>query len=206
MSIYEEWKTKHKNLKTAVDQVKPLLNDDVSKKSIQKVLSTQDDLIAKAFLFFEDKTDENYIAVIKAVKKSKRSIILFLQEMQEQLEFYTEDVQIFSGQMMELSSGVAQIAKILLNTRILEKDYINTEDDLVFGQIIENIASIDKVIVEVKTNIDDQEKSKPLDGIQETVQNYLSSFKSYADLMKSQDGAKVAMEANASSIQQICLK
>ncbi|MCF6248175.1 MAG: bacteriohemerythrin [Desulfobacula sp.] len=206
VSIYEEWKGKHRNLKVSVDKVKSLLTEDTSKKSIEKLLSAQDDLLVKANLFYEDKSSENNIAVIQAVKELRRRIISFQQEMQELLEFYIEDVQIFHGQMMELSTGVARIAKILLKTRILEKEFINTEDDAVFGQISANIASIDKVISQVKENIDDEDKTKSLMGIRKAVQNYLSSFKSYADLMKSQDGAKTAMEANASSIQQICLK
>ncbi len=204
ISIYEQWKGEHRDLKAAVDDVTPLLVEDESKKSIEKVVSAQTHLMDKANNFFVDKSSDNNIALIKAVKDMRRAIVFFQQEMQEQLEFYIEDVSIFSGQMVELSSGVDQIAKILLNTRILEKEFINTEDDAVFEKIAENIAAIDKVIAQVKENIDDEDKTKPLDGIQMAVQNYLTSFQSYANLMKAQEVAKVAMEANAASIQKIC--
>ncbi|NOX33784.1 MAG: hypothetical protein GXP56_08590 [Deltaproteobacteria bacterium] len=139
ISIYEQWKGNHNNLKMASDQIKPLLVEENSKKSLQELLLRQKECMDKANLFFDDKTDDNNIAVIKAVREFRRTIISFQQEMQEQLEFYVEDVQTFSGQMMELSSGADQIAKILLNTRILEKDFINTEDDKLFKKIIQNI-------------------------------------------------------------------
>jgi len=206
VSIYEQWKGYHSDLKRTIDDLKVLLTEGGSKKSLEKILSKQIVCVNKATLFFENKTNENNIALIKAVKELNRSIIYFQQEMQEQLEFYVEDVQIFSGQMMEFSSGADQIAKILLNTRILEKDFINTEEDKIFEEITQNIATIDKTIAEVKKNIDDEDKTKPLDGIQEAVKNYLSSFKSYASLMKGQQTAKVAMESNAANIQKICLK
>ncbi|MBU2631842.1 MAG: methyl-accepting chemotaxis protein, partial [Proteobacteria bacterium] len=205
VSIYEQWKGYHSDLKRSAEEVKPLLTEDASKKIFETVLLKQTELINKANLFYNDKSSENNIAVIKAVKEMNMAILYFQQEMQEQLEFYMEDVQVISGQVMELSSGVDQIAKILLNTRILEKDFINTEDDAVFEQIALNIESIDKVIAEVKENIDDEDKTKPLDGIQETVKNYLSSFKSYATLMKTQQTTKAALESNASTIQKICL-
>ena len=206
ISTYEEWKGKHRDLTRAADEVKSLLTEDASKKRLEEVFLKQADCMNKANFFFDSKTDDNNIALIKAVTELTRAIINFQQEMQEQLEFYVEDVQIFSGQMMELSSGADQIAKILLNTRILEKEFINTEDDKVFEHITRNIDSIDKVIAEIKENIDDEDKTKPLDGIQESAKNYLSSFKSYASLMKSQQTAKTAMESNAANIQKICLK
>ncbi len=205
ISTYEQWKGYHSDLKRVADEVTPLLLEDVSKKSLENVLSKQTACIEKANAFFDDKSRDNNIALIKAVKDLGLAILYFQQEMQEQLEFYLEDVQIFSGQMMEMSSGVAQIAKILLNTRILEKEYINTEEDGVFEQITINIESIDKVISEAKETIDDEEKTKPLTGIQEACKNYLTSFKSYASLMKSQQTAKKLMESNAATIQKICL-
>jgi len=205
ISIYEQWKGYHSDLKRAAESISPLLPDDDAKKGLEKVLLKQTACMEKANAFFDNNTDDKNVALIKAVKELNLAILYFRQEMQEQLEFYLEDVQIFSGQMMELSSGVDQVAKILLNTRILEKDFINTEDDKLFEQITQNIESIDKVIAQVKENIDDEEKTKFLDGIQETVKNYLSSFKSYASLMKSQQSTKSAMELNAANIQKICL-
>lgn len=205
ISIYEQWKGQHRNLKASVDQVSPMLTEDISIKSIEKVLATQKECIDAATAFFDDKSSVNNISLIKAVKNFKRAIVNFHQEMQEQLEFYIEDVSIFTGQMVELSSGVDQIARILLNTRILEKDFINTEDDAVFDNITKNIAAINNVIAKVKEKVDDEDKSKPLNGIQDTVNNYLTSFQSYANLMIKQEGAKKTMETNASSIQKICL-
>ena len=206
VSIYGQWKGYHSNLRRTIDELEPLLADEVSKKSLEKVLLKQIECVNKATHFFDSKTDDNNIALIKAIKNLKRAILYFQQEMQEQLEFYLEDVQIFSGQMVELSSGVGQIAKILLNTRILEKDFINTEDDEVFEKITRNIESIDKVIAEVKETIDDEDKTKPLEGIQSSVKNYLTSFKSYASLMKAQQTTKADMESNAAIIEKICLK
>ena len=66
--------------------------------------------------------------MIKAASALQKSVIIFYQEMQEQLEFYVEDVQIFSGQMMELSSGVSQVGNMLLKTRTFGKEYIRTEE------------------------------------------------------------------------------
>jgi len=206
ISIYEQWKGHHRNLKMTADEVNPLLVQDISKKSLEQVLLKHTECMDKANLFFDSKTDDNNIAFIKAIKELNRSIVIFQQEMQEQLEFYVEDVQIFSGQMMELSLGADQIAKILLNTRILEKDFIHTEDDEIFEKITRNIESIDKVIARVIENIDDKDKTKPLDGIQKEVKNYLSSFKRYAGLMKTQQTAKIAMESSAANIQKICLE
>ncbi len=205
ISIYEQWKGQHRNLKASVDQVSPMLTEDISKKSLEKVIATQVVCMDAANAFFDNKSSDNNIALIKAVKEFRRAIVNFHQEMQEQLEFYIEDVSIFTGQMVELSSGVEQIARILLNTRILEKEFINTEDDAVFEKISGNIAAIDQVIADVKEKVDDEDKSKPLDGIQGSVHNYLTSFQSYANLMREQQGAKTAMETNAASIQKICL-
>ena len=205
VSMYEQWKGSHKNLKSAADTVLPLLIEDVSKKSLEQVLLKQTDCIDTVNRFFENNTDENHIALIKAVRELRRAVIAFQQEMQEQLEFYVEDVQIFSGQMMALSSGVDQIAKILLQTRILEKEFINTEDETVFDKVTLKIEAIYKVIDDVKQTIDDEDKATPLDGIQQTVKNYLSSFDRYASLTKTQQTAKLVMESNASDIQKICL-
>ena len=205
VSMYEQWKGSHKNLKSAADTVLPLLIEDVSKKSLEQVLLKQTDCIDTVNRFFENNTDENHIALIKAVRELRRAVIAFQQEMQEQLEFYVEDVQIFSGQMMALSSGVDQIAKILLQTRILEKEFINTEDETVFDKVTLKIEAVYKVIDDVKQTIDDEDKATPLDGIQQTVKNYLSSFDRYASLTKTQQTAKLVMESNASDIQKICL-
>jgi len=205
-STYVQWKGNHKNLQKAADEVRPLLIKDISKKRLEQVLLSQTNCIKKADLFFKNKTSDNNIALIKSVKDLNRSIISFQQEMQEQLEFYVEDIQIFSGQMMALSSGADQIAKILLNTRILEKEVINTEEVMLFEKITRNIASIDKVIAQVKDFIDDEGQTKPLDGIRDDVRNYLLSFNRYAGLMKDQQSSKIAMESSAASIQQICLK
>lgn len=205
LSIYTQWQGYHKNLKKAADDVAALLDDEVSKNSLGKVLSTQTECMDKADAFFEARTDANNIALIKAVADLNRAIIYFQQEMQEQLEFYVEEVGVLSGQAMELSTGVDQIAKILLNTRMLEKEFINTEKDEIFQKISTHIQSIDGVIAGVKEAIDDDEKTNPLEGIQEAVKNYLSSFKQYAGLMQNQQTAKTDMESSAVNIQKICL-
>jgi hemerythrin-like metal-binding protein len=205
-SFLTEWEGKHKDLKIAAAKVKPLLHEDISKKGLNSLLQAHDVCIAKARSFFNKKSDGNRFELIKAAKELEKHVIIFNQEMQEQLEFYVEDVQIFSGEMIELSSSADQIAKILLKTRILEKDFIRTENDKIFTRIIENIQSIDKVIADVKENIDDEEKTKSLAGIQSSVNNYLSSFKNYAGLMKKQQISKTIMESNAGKIQAVCLK
>ena len=203
-SVLVEWKMRHKDLTNTCNEVASLLEDDTSKKGLDNILTTQKDIMEKAQAFFADKTDENNLAVIKAAKAFQRRVINFQQEMQEQLEFYVEDVQIFSGQMMDLSSGADQIAKVLLNTRILEKEYIRTEDERIFKTITESISSIDGIIAEIKENIDDEDKTKPLEGIQEAVKNYLTSFTSYADMMKNQQTVSTEMESSAGNIQTIC--
>ncbi|MCK5099969.1 MAG: hypothetical protein KAR45_17800, partial [Desulfobacteraceae bacterium] len=205
-SFYTEWLGKHNDLKLIIDRLKPLVKEAGSKKALTKVSKVQDVCIKKARTFLGNKNDDNRLAMIKAAKALQTVVIIFHQEMQEQLEFYVEDVQIFSGQMMELSSGADQIAKILLKTRILEKEFIRTEDDTIFKRIIENIKSIDKVVETIKENIDDEEKTKPLDGIQVSVKNYLASFKSYAGLMREQQTASTSMELNAENIQKVCLQ
>jgi len=206
VSFMSQWKGHHSNIKNSLKEIAPLLFEDVSKKRHKKISDTQQALIEKAILFFDHKSQENNQALIKAVKAMQMSIINFHQEMQEMLEFYIEDVQIFSSQMMELSSGADQVAKILLKTRILEKEFIRTEDDTLFQRIIENIGSIEKAISNIKEKIDDPDKTKPLDGIQEVVNIYIQSFKSYAELMKSQQTAKTQMESNADGIEDICMK
>jgi hemerythrin-like metal-binding protein len=206
VSTMTQWKGHHSNIKRDLKEVAPLMFEEISKTRHGKIILTQDDAIEKATLFFDNKTQENNQALIKAVKAMHMAIITFHQEMQELLEFYIEDVQIFASQMMELSLGADQVAKILLKTRILEKEFIRTEDEAVFQQIIQNISSIDTAISSIKENIDDGEKTKPLDGIQEVVNIYIQSFKSYAELMKSQQTAKTQMESNAAGIETICLE
>lgn len=206
VSTMTQWKGYHSDIKRDLKKITPLMFEEISKKRHGKIIVTQEVVVEKALLFFENKTQENNQALIKAVKDMQMSIITFHQEMQELLEFYIEDVQIFSSQMMELSSGADQVAKILLKTRILEKEFIRTEDDTLFQSIIENIGSIDKAISNIKEKIDDQDKTKPLDGIQEVVNVYIQSFKNYAELMKNQQTAKTQMESNAAGIEDICLK
>jgi len=205
-SFLLEWKGRHKDLKSAALKVKPLLKDDLSKKSLGSVLKAQNICIEKAQTFFNRKNSSNRQAVIKAARELERRTTIFYQEMQEQLEFYIEDVQIFSGEMIELSSSADYIAKILLNTRILEKEFIRTEDNMIFSKIIENIKPIDQVILKVKENIDNEEKTKLLDDIELAVNNYLSSFQSYAGIMKKQQVSKASMESNAQKIQKVCLQ
>ncbi len=206
VSMVTQWKGHHKNIQRDLSEVTPLMFEPISKKRHGKIKSSQDAVIEKAEIFFKDKSQKNNQALIEAVKTMRMATITFQQEMQELLEFYIEDVQILSGQMMELSSGADGVAKILLKTRILEKEFNQTEEDAIFQQILQNIDSIDKAIATIKETIDDADKTKPLEGIQEAVNVYISSFKSYAELMKRQQTAKEQMESTAAGIEAICLK
>ena len=205
-SFFAEWTGKHKGLKAVADKLEPLLIKDTSKNAFASVISTQNDCIKKAKAFFYNKNDDTRYPMIKAAAALQKAVILLNQEMQEQLEFYVADVQIFSGEMIELSSGVAMADNMLLMTRILEKEFIRTEDDKVFKKILKNMQEIDQMIAKVKENIADEEKTKTLNPIQSSVKNYLISFKSYAGLMGQQKIAKALMEENAQKIQALCLK
>jgi hemerythrin-like metal-binding protein len=107
--------------------------------------------------------------------------------------------------MMELSSGADQIARILLKTRIMEEKFINSEDEKIFKKIIASIKSVNDIIVQVKDQIDDETRVKPLEIIKKSVEDYLLSFRAYAGLMRKQKAAKTAMELNAEDIQKTCL-
>ncbi len=205
VSIYSQWQASHENMKQAIAQLTPLATEEASQKALEKVKTSQEQLIAGADNYYEEKSEENIIKVIKAAKNLEVGIVYLMQEMQEQLEFYIEDVQIFSGQMMELSSGVDQIAKILLNTRILEKGFINTQSGEVFDKILSYIDSIDGIITTIVENVDDEDKTKPLEGIQTAVEEYIASFQSAAGLMQSQKSAVAKMESAAAAIQATCL-
>ncbi|MBU3954691.1 MAG: bacteriohemerythrin [Proteobacteria bacterium] len=205
-STMSQWKGHHSDIQRDLKEVAPLMTEPVSKERHEKIITTQKAVIEAAEAFFKNKTQENNLALISAVKDMHMAIITFQQEMQEMLEFYIEDVQVFSGQMMELSSGADEMAKILLKTRILEKEFNRTEDDGIFQQILQNIAAIDASISLIKETIDDEDKTKPLAGIKEAVDVYISSFKGYADLMKSQQTAKAQMESTAAGIESICRK
>ncbi|MBI9089125.1 MAG: bacteriohemerythrin [Desulfobacterium sp.] len=206
ISMMTEWKGHHDVIKRDLERMAPLMVEPISKERHATVISAQNEVIEKGILFFKHKAHENNLALIKAVTAMHMATVTFQQEMQELLEFYMEDVQIFSDQMMELSSGADQIAKILLNTRIMEKEFIRTGDETISQQIIRNIVSIDTAITGIKTTIDEAEKTKPLDRIQDAVHVYISSFKTYTELMKSQGMAKAQMESAASEIEAICLK
>jgi methyl-accepting chemotaxis protein len=117
-----------------------------------------------------------------------------------------EDIQIFSGRFMDLSSGADQIAKILLKTRIMEKEFLLTEDSLFFQGIIENITTIDRTVAEIRENIDEQETTRPMAGIKDATKAYLSSFKAYAELMQNQNLTNERMESMAADIGAICLQ
>ncbi|MCP4720070.1 MAG: hypothetical protein GY860_11485, partial [Desulfobacteraceae bacterium] len=206
VSMMTQWTGHHNDIKRDLTESTPLMIESISKERHGKIITTQKVVIEKAEIFYRNKSHENNLALINAVKAMRMATITFQQEMQELLEFYIEDVQIFSGQMMELSSGADGVAKILLKTRILEKDFTRTEDEGIFQQIIQNIVSIDNALSDIKEIIDDEDKTKPLDGIQEAVNAYITSFKRYAELMKSQQAVKNQMESNAAGIEAICLK
>ncbi len=205
ISMMTQWKGHHTDIKRDLKESLSLMTEDIAKKRHAKVVASQKALIQAVEQFFVDKSQENNLVVIQAVKAMRMATITFKQEVQELLEFYIEDVQIFSSQMMDLSSGADQVAKILLNTRILEKDFIRNEDEAAFTQIIKNISEIDTTISDIKAEIDDEEKTSPLNGIQEAVNNYIRSFKAYAELMKNQQATKTVMEKAAAGIESACL-
>lgn len=206
VSMLTQWKGYHKDIKRDLKGLEPLMVEPISKERHEKIVNAQNTLIEKAALFFNNKNQKNNLALIDAVNVMHLATVTFQQEMQELLEFYSEDVQIFSGQMMELSAGADQVAKILLQTRILEKEFMWTEEDSTYQQVIENISSIEDAISYIRETIDDADKTKPLEGIQDAVNVYIGSFKSHAELMKRQQTAKEQMESTAAGIEAICLK
>lgn len=206
ISMMAQWEGHHNDIKRDLEEVSVLMFEKVSQQRHDKVVDTQEAVLEAAIRFFNDKTHENNMVLIGAVNEMNMAIITFHQEMQELLEFYIEDVQGFSGQMMVLSSGADEIAKVLLRTRILEKEFIRTGDEAIFQEIIQNIVSIDKTIQEIKEKIDDGEKTKPLEGIQEAVNLYIRSFKSYAELMENQQTTQTQMESNSAGIEALCLE
>ncbi|MCG8616557.1 MAG: methyl-accepting chemotaxis protein, partial [Desulfobacterales bacterium] len=205
ISMLTQWRGHHADIKRDLAESAPLMTEDSAKKRHEKVVAAQEELFQAAELYFVDNSFDNNLAVINAVKAMQRAAVTFQQEVQELLDFYIEDVQIFSGQMMGLSSGADRVASILLNTRIQEKDYIRNEDQETFSKIIKNISRIDETISEIKAEIDDEDKTKPLDGIQEGVNNYIRSFKSYAELMATQQATQSTMEKAAGGIEAACL-
>jgi len=206
VSMLTPWKGYHKNIERDLKKVAPLMVEPIAKERHEKIVNAHKTLVEKAELFFNDKSQKNNQALIDAVNAMHLTTTIFQQELQELLEFYGEDVQIFSGQMMELSAGADQVANILLKTRILEKEFIRTEDESIYQEIIENISSIEDAISYIRDTIDDADKTKPLEGIQDAVNVYIGSFKSHAELMKRQQTVKVQMESTAAGIEAICLK
>ncbi len=205
VSMMTQWKGYHKDIKRDLKDLEPLMVEPISKERHEKIVNAQNALTEKAVLFFNNKNQKNNLALIDAVNVMHLASVTLQQEMQELLEFYSEDVQIFSGQMMELSAGADQVAKILLQTRILEKEFMRTEEDSIYQQVIENISSIEDAISYIRETIDDADKTKPLEGIQDAVNVYIGSFKSHAELMKRQQTAKEQMESTAAGIEAICL-
>ena len=206
ISRMTEWKGFHDVIKRDLEKIKPLMHEPIAKQRHEKILSTQKELVENAKLFFKDKNHEHNLALIRSVDAMRLATVAFQQEMQELLDFYIEDIQIFSDQIMVLSSGADQIAKILLTTRILEKEFIRIKDETLFQQIIKNIDSIANVITNIKEKIDDEGKTKALDGIQDAVNVYINSFKACAELMKTENTIKVQMETAAAEITDICLQ
>lgn len=204
LSMLTQWKGYHADIRRSLKESAPLMTEDAAKKRHGAVTTAQEDLYGAAERYFADSRFDNKLTVINGARAMKSATMAFQQEVQELLDFYIEDVQIFSGQMMGLSSGADQVAKILLNTRILEKDFVRNQDRETFNRIVGNISDIDDAISHIKAEIDDPEKTAPLDGIQEAVNNYIRSFKSYAELTADQQSAQSAMETAASGIELAC--
>ena len=205
ISMISQWKGHMDNIQRTLAESAPLMTEDIAQKRHENVKAAHADTTSAAELFFSDRTFENNQSLIQAIDDLGRAAKMFQQEMQELLEFYVEDIQVFSSQIMALSSGADEIAKILLQTRILEKEYIRTQDAAVFENIGKNIASIATAITGIKDAIDDQEKTGPLEGIQEGVNAYMAAFENYAELMDSQQTARDQMEASAAQIQAVSL-
>ena len=205
ISMMTQWKGGHENIKNALKAVAPSMLEPIAKQRHANIVSAQKEVMEKGLVFFDDKTHENNLALIKAVNTMGLAVVTFQQEMQELLDFHMEDIRIISGRIMELSSGADQIAKILLKTRIMEKEFILTKDETFFQQILQNIKSIDSAIAEIRAGIDGEETTKPLDGIQDAATAYINSFKGYAELMGNQNRAKDRMESTAADISAICV-
>ncbi|ACN16831.1 putative methyl-accepting chemotaxis protein [Desulforapulum autotrophicum HRM2] len=153
ISTMTQWKGGHENIKNDLKAVGPLMLEPIAKQRHANIASAQKGVMEKGLAFFNDKSHGNNLALIKAVDTMGMAVVTFQQEMQELLDFYMEDVRIFSDQTMELSSGADQVAKILLKIRIMEKEFILTEDETFFRQILQNIKSIDSAIAEIRARI-----------------------------------------------------
>jgi|GEM_PF-599194 len=206
ISMITQWKRFHSNIKKELEGSLSLMTEEAAKTWHGKITDAQGVLISASEAYFKDKNRENNQVLIRAAKEMEQAVARFHQEVQELLEFYLEDIRIFSGQMMELSSTADQVANILLSTRILEKDFIRSENEDIFYRITRDIGGIGTAISTVKESIDDGDKTKPLDGIQDAVDKYVASFNAYARLMKKQQAAKSSMESAAQGIEAACLK
>ncbi|HKL00194.1 MAG TPA: bacteriohemerythrin [Desulfotignum sp.] len=205
ISMISQWKGHMDNIQRVLNASGPLMTEEIAQKRHERVQAAHAKAVSAAQVYFSDRTFENNQALIRAIDDLARAAKIFQQEMQELLEFYVEDIQIFSSRMMALSSGADEIAKMLLQTRILEKEYIRSPDAGVFENIGQNIAAIDAAIIEVKEAMDDPEKTSPLEGIQEGVHAYMAAFENYAALMDRQQTARDQMEASAAGIQAVSL-
>jgi hemerythrin-like metal-binding protein len=206
VSMMTQWKGLHKNIERDLTEVALLMFEPIAKQRHEKLVAAHKTLVERATLFFNDKSQANNLALIGAVTAMHLASTTFQQELQELLDFYSEDVQIFSGQMMELSGGADQVAKILLKTRILEKEFMRTEDEAIYPEIIKHITAIEDAVSSIRETIDDVDKTKPLEGIQDAVTSYIGAFKRHAELMTAQQVAKAQMESTAAGIQAVCLK
>jgi hemerythrin-like metal-binding protein len=205
ISMITQWKGHMNNIQRSLTESASFMDEDAAKVRHEKLSAAHAAAADAAETYFGRTTFENNQKLIQAINDMQRAAKIFQQEMQELLEFYDEDVRMFSTQMMALSSGADEIAKQLLRTRILEKEYIRTRNDVLFDTIVENISRIDTAIAQTRETIDDEEKTAPLEGIQEGVSAYITAFKSYAELMASQQAARDRMETTAAGIQSVSL-
>lgn len=205
ISMISQWKGHMDNIQRSLTESAPLMTEDIARQRHEKVQKAHARAISAAETFFSRNTFENNQALIQAIDDLRRAAKIFQQEMQELLEFYVEDVRIFSSLMMALSSGADEIAKVLLQTRILEKEFIRTRDPALFENILTNIASIDTVFTGIKQAVDDPEKTGPLQGIHQGVTAYQAAFTNYAQLMEQQQTARSQMETSAALIQDVSL-
>ncbi|MFO7910900.1 MAG: hypothetical protein R6V15_01930, partial [Desulfotignum sp.] len=97
ISMISQWKGHMDNIQRSLTESAPLMTEDIAQQRHEKVQTAHAGAISAAETFFAQNTFENNQALIQAIDDLRRTAKMFQQEMQELLEFYVEDVQIFSS-------------------------------------------------------------------------------------------------------------
>ena len=95
ISMLTQWRGHHADIKRDLAESEPLMTEEAAKKRHEKVVIAQEQLYQAAEAYFAENSFDNNLAVIDAVKAMQRATVSFQQEVQELLDFYIEDVQIF---------------------------------------------------------------------------------------------------------------